>query len=58
MTARFPPPREEGLHTLAPELIRIIEALARVVEERDYCAASAETVRLGAMPRGHVVHPA
>lgn len=38
MTARFPPPRKEGLLTLAPELARIVEALARVAEERDYRA--------------------
>jgi hypothetical protein len=36
MSAPFPPPRAEGLRTLQPELIRIVEALARAAEERDY----------------------
>lgn len=36
MTAPTRPPRPEGLRTLAPELARIVEALARVQEERDH----------------------
>lgn len=35
MTAPVRPPRE-GLRTLAPEIARIVEALARVQEERDH----------------------
>lgn len=38
MTAPVRPPRE-GLQTLAPEIARIVEALARVQEERDYRSA-------------------
>lgn len=37
MTAPVRPPRD-GLQTLAPEIARIVEALARVQEERDHAA--------------------
>lgn len=39
MTAPIRPPHVGGLRTLAPELTKIVEALARAVEERDYQAA-------------------
>lgn len=42
MTAPVRPPRPEGLHTLEPELARIIDALARCQEERDHRAAATE----------------
>jgi hypothetical protein len=38
MTVAVRPPRPEGLRTLAPEVDRILQALARVAEERDYRA--------------------
>jgi hypothetical protein len=39
VSAPQPPPRPEGLAKLAPELTRIVEALARAAEERDYRAS-------------------
>lgn len=36
MTAFVKPPRVEGLRTLGPELTRIVDALARVQEEKDH----------------------
>ena len=36
MTAPVKPPRAEGLHTLAPEIARIVDALALAQVEREY----------------------
>lgn len=52
MTAPVRPPRQEGLHTLAPELARIVDALARIQEERDYLASLDARKRAEPPPRG------
>jgi hypothetical protein len=38
VTAPFPPPRKPGLRTLAPELTKIVEALAEAQARKDYAA--------------------
>lgn len=39
MSAPFKPPRPPGLATLAPEIARIVDALALAQVEREYQAA-------------------
>lgn len=51
MTAPFPPPRRPGLRQLAPEMLRIVEALARVREERDHRAAANSSTTEDDAPR-------
>lgn len=43
MSAPFRPPRSGGLQPLAPELARIVDALARVQEERDHARGGVQT---------------
>jgi hypothetical protein len=52
MSAPFPPPRTEGLRTLGPELTRIVDALARVQEEKDH-----RTARPGEVTRDRHLRP-
>lgn len=47
MTAPFGSPRSRGPSTLAPEIERIVEALARAQEERDYRAKQRGELQTG-----------
>jgi hypothetical protein len=52
VTVPVRPPRREGLHTLAPELARIVEALARVQAEKD-----SQTQGMGVTPMPSPTEP-